>query len=162
MEARRGFSRTTSRLQRGPLRVTKEPPPPGSGDTVTPVVWGLAERERVSLRLGGTAVGESARLDTGPVGVGMELTLEIGLEGAANSWRVPVRVMVPASPAPDPPAGSPVTGAPRRGGALARPLQERLSRIHHQALATAVSAPISRPAQPLRPGLQPQQLWCGP
>ena len=84
MEGRRGFSRTTSRLQRGPLRVTQEPPPPGSGDIVTLVVWGLAERERVSLRLGGAAVGESARLDTGPVGVGMELTLEIHV--AEGRW----------------------------------------------------------------------------
>lgn len=100
VEVRRAFSGTTSRLRRGPLLVTQEPPPPGSDDTATLVVWGLAEGERVCLGQGEGAVGEPARLGTGPVAVGTELTLAIAPEGAANPWRVPVRVLAPASPAP--------------------------------------------------------------
>jgi hypothetical protein len=100
VEVRRAFSGTSSRLRNGPLLVTQEPPPSGSDDTATLVVWGLAEGERAALRQGGAAVGEPARLGTGPVAVGSELTLEIGREGAANPWRVSVRVMAPASPAP--------------------------------------------------------------
>jgi hypothetical protein len=100
VEVRRAFSGTSSRLQRGPLLVTQEPSPPESDDTATLVVWGLVEGERASLRQGGAAVGEPARLGTGPVAVGTELTLAIGPEGAANPWRVPVRVLAPANLAP--------------------------------------------------------------
>ncbi|MFN9694154.1 MAG: hypothetical protein ACK550_10255, partial [Synechococcaceae cyanobacterium] len=100
VEARRAFSGTSSRLRRGPVLVTQIPPPPDSDDTATLVVWGLAEGERVSLGQGEGALRETARLGTGPVPVGTELTQQVTPEGAANAWRVPVRVMAPASPAP--------------------------------------------------------------
>ena len=113
VDARRAFNGTTARLRRPVLLVTMEPPPPGGDDTAIVVVSGLEAGERVCLRRKGQSISsedllwkEAAAADrlvslpTGAQSAGAELTLEVGRDGAAQTWSVPLPLGASAAPMP--------------------------------------------------------------
>jgi len=101
IRARRVFGGTTNWIRQAPLLVTQEPPPSGSNDTATLVVWGLPRGEQIRLRQpgaqgpSGDGTGDPVRLGTGPVPVNTEVTLEIRTAAGAMLWSLPVMVLPP-------------------------------------------------------------------